>query len=46
MEANTVNLLCLAASKVMQNKVYGKPEERFEGNIKCYETDGVSFYTV
>lgn len=46
MEANTVNLLCLAASKVMQNKVYGKPEERFEGNIKCYETDGVSFYAV
>ena len=46
MEANTVNLLCVAASKVMQNKVYGKPEERFEGNIKCYETDGVSFYAV
>lgn len=46
MEANTVNLLCLAASKVMQNKVYGKPEERFEGDIKCYETDGVSFYAV
>jgi len=46
MEANTVNLLCVAASKVMENKVYGKPEERFEGNIKCYETDGVSFYAV
>jgi len=30
----------------MQNKVYGKPKERFEGNIKCYETDGVSFYAV
>jgi hydroxyacylglutathione hydrolase len=46
MEANTVNLLYEAAGKVMENKVYGKPEERFEGNIKCYETDGVSFYAV
>jgi hydroxyacylglutathione hydrolase len=45
-EANTVNLLYVAAGKVMENKVYGKPEERFEGNIKCYETDGVSFYAV
>jgi hydroxyacylglutathione hydrolase len=46
MEANTVNLLYVAAGKVMENKVYGKPEERFDGNIKCYETDGVSFYAV
>jgi hydroxyacylglutathione hydrolase len=45
-EANTVNLLYQAAGKVMENKVNGKPEERFEGNIKCYETDGVSFYAV
>jgi glyoxylase-like metal-dependent hydrolase (beta-lactamase superfamily II) len=46
MEASTVNLLYVAAGKIMENKVYGKPEERFEGNIKCYETDGVSFYAV
>ncbi|MBV7272608.1 MBL fold metallo-hydrolase [Clostridium sp. PL3] len=43
-EANTVNLLYVAAGKVMENKVSGRPEERFDGNIKCYETDGVSFY--
>jgi hydroxyacylglutathione hydrolase len=46
MEANTINLLYVAAGKVMENEVYGKPEERFDGNIKCYETDGVSFYAV
>lgn len=45
-EANTVNLLYVAAGKVMENKVYGKSEERFDGNVKCYETDGVSFYAV
>lgn len=45
-EANTVNLLYVAASKIMGNKVNGKPEESFEGDIKCYETDGVSFYAV
>lgn len=46
MEANTVNLLYTAAGKVMENKVYGKPEERFNGKVKCYETDGVSFYAI
>ncbi|AGK98701.1 MBL fold metallo-hydrolase [Clostridium pasteurianum] len=46
MEANTVNLLYTAADKVMENKVYGKPEERFDGKVKCYETDGVSFYAI
>lgn len=46
MEANTVNLLYVAAGKVMENKVYGKPEERFDGKVKCYEADGVSFYAV
>lgn len=45
-EANTINLLYTAAGKVMENKVQGKPEERFEGKVKCYETDGVSFYAV
>lgn len=44
MEANTVNLLYTAAGKVMENKVHGKPAERFDGKVKCYETDGVSFY--
>lgn len=43
-KADTVNLLYTAAGKVMENKVIGRPEERFDGNIKCYETDGVSFY--
>lgn len=46
MEANTVNLLYTAAGKVMENKVYGKPEERFDGKVKFYETDGVSFYAI
>lgn len=45
-EANTVNLLYQAAGKVMDNKVYGKPAERFDGNVKCYETEGVSFLAV
>lgn len=43
---NTVHLLYEAAGKVMENKVFGKPEGRFEGDIKCYKTDGVSFYAV
>lgn len=43
-EANTVNLLYEAAGKVMENKVTGRNEERFDGNVKCYETDGVSFF--
>lgn len=46
MEANTVNLLYTATGKVIENKVYGKPEERFDGKVKCYETDGVSFYAI
>jgi glyoxylase-like metal-dependent hydrolase (beta-lactamase superfamily II) len=45
-ETNTINLLYEAAGRVMENKVHGKPEERFDGNIKCYETEGVSFYAV
>jgi hydroxyacylglutathione hydrolase len=45
-EADTVNLLYEAAGRVMENKVHGKPEERFGGNVKCYETNGVSFYAV
>lgn len=45
-EAGTINLLYEAAGKVMENKIEGKPEERFAGNVKCYETDGVSFYSV
>jgi hypothetical protein len=45
-DANTVNLLYRAAGKVMKNEVYGKPEERFEGNVKCYEIEGVSFYAI
>lgn len=46
MEANTVNLLYVAAGKMMENKVHGKPQERFDGKVKRYETDGVSFYAV
>lgn len=45
-DVNTINLLYTAAGKVMKNEVCGKIEERFEGNIKCYETDGVSFYAI
>jgi glyoxylase-like metal-dependent hydrolase (beta-lactamase superfamily II) len=45
-DANTINILCEAAGKVMENKVIGKPEERFDGKVKCYEVDGVSFYAV
>ncbi|WP_411681825.1 MBL fold metallo-hydrolase [Clostridium thailandense] len=43
-KADTVNLLYVAAGKVMEGKAYGIPEERFDGNVKCYEIDGVSFY--
>ena len=46
MEANTINILYEAAGKVMENKVNGRPEERFDGKVKCYETDSVSFYAV
>jgi hypothetical protein len=46
MDANTINTLYDAAGKVMENKVYGRPEERFDGKVKCYETDGVSFFAV
>lgn len=46
MDANTIKTLYEAAGKVMDNKVYGRPEERFDGKVKCYETDGVSFYAV
>jgi hydroxyacylglutathione hydrolase len=45
-ETDMINLLYEAAGKIMDNKVNGKPEERFDSNIKCYETDGVSFYAV
>lgn len=46
MDASTINLLYEAAGKVMENKVDGKPEERFNGKVNRYETDGVSFYAV
>lgn len=45
-EANTVNLLYTAAGKVMEGKIEGIPEERFQGKVKRYDTDGVSFYAV
>jgi hydroxyacylglutathione hydrolase len=45
-EANTINLLYEAAGKVMDKRVLGKPEERFDGKVNCYEIDGVSFYAV
>ncbi|MDP4089411.1 MAG: MBL fold metallo-hydrolase [Bacillota bacterium] len=45
-EADTINTLYTAAGKVMENQVSGRPEERFDGKVKCYETDGVSFYAV
>jgi glyoxylase-like metal-dependent hydrolase (beta-lactamase superfamily II) len=46
MDAGTVNLLYTAAGKVMEKNVEGIPEERFQGKVKRYDTDGVSFYAV
>lgn len=44
MDANTINLLYTAAGKVMENKVKGVPEARFEGKVNRYDIDGVSFF--
>lgn len=46
MDANIIITLYEAAGKVMENKVNGEPEERFDGKVKRYDTDGVSFYAV
>lgn len=43
-EANTITLLYEAAGKVMKNEIIGKPEERFDGNVMCYEFNGLSFF--
>jgi hypothetical protein len=44
--ADTVNRLYVGARKVMEGKVDGTPEERFDGKAKSYQTDGVAFYAV
>ena len=46
MDANTIYTLYEAAGKVIEHKILGRPEERFDGKVKCYEADGVSFYAV
>jgi glyoxylase-like metal-dependent hydrolase (beta-lactamase superfamily II) len=45
-DSNTVNLLYMGAGKVMEGMVEGRPEERFDGKVKGYETDGVAFYAI
>lgn len=45
-DAKTINKLYEAAGKVMENKIHGRPEERFGGRVNCYETDGVSFFAL
>ncbi len=45
-DASTIDTLYEAAGKVMENKVHGIPAERFNGKVKCYEVDGVSFFAV
>lgn len=42
--ADTIDRLYLGAGKVMEGKVDGTPEERFDGKVKSYQTDGVAFY--
>lgn len=41
-----ISTLYEAAGKVMEGKVEGNPEPRFDGKVNCYRTDGVSFFAV
>lgn len=42
--ASTVNHLLLGAEKMMAGQVVGEAEANFEGDVKCYRTNGVAFY--
>lgn len=44
--ASTVDQLLAGAEKMLEGVVSGEPEARFEGKVKCYQTEGIAFYAI
>ncbi|HEX2945517.1 MAG TPA: MBL fold metallo-hydrolase [Clostridia bacterium] len=45
-KADMIYTLYETAGRIMNNEIAGIPEQRFDGKVKCYQANGVSFYAI